>query len=299
MSCGSLARSAASLAGSTATHRCVDARAASGKGARRDDNAAFAARIFDACASRFVSLVSFPGSGARASAPSPPRASHSAASTLGAPGAPGARAHAPRRASASGGTTRISPPQSHTRLAAVSGLSQRGRWNAVSMSRNSPSSSQTRAASAGKARVSSRSIHTMNHSSSTLSPKRVTPARCAGAPPRDVPGGVAATTSSWNGSFCQMYPSTWGSRCDMHAARVASSASAMDAASSGSAADSRDERATASDGSVPKIWYRAQSGSDAEARDMASIAAPRVRGGGAPLGAAPGRVPLEGNLGNR
>ena len=85
----------------------------------------------------------------------------------------------------------------------------------------------------------------------------------------------------------------------MHAARVASSASAMDAASSGSAADSRDERATASDGSVPKIWYRAQSGSDADARDMASIAAPRVRGGGAPPGAAPGRVPLEGNLGNR
>ena len=67
----------------------------------------------------------------------------------------------------------------------------------------------------------------------------------------------------------------------------------------GTTAMEASDRATASDGSVPKIWYRAQSGSDADARDMASIAAPRVRGGGAPLGAAPGRVPLEGNLGNR
>lgn len=56
------------------------------------------------------------------------------------------------------------------RLAAVSGLSQRGRWKADSMRRNSPSESKTRMERSGKDREVWRRRKTTNHSSSRLSP---------------------------------------------------------------------------------------------------------------------------------
>lgn len=70
-----------------------------------------------------------------------------------------------------------SPRRINRRFSELSGLSQRGRWKAASMSKNSPSESQTRIDKAGKAREISKSKKTVNHSSSRLSPKRRWPWR--------------------------------------------------------------------------------------------------------------------------